>query len=496
MSSEQPLKSVYRSASISLRKADLARQNEDQDEELYQLNQFAKTVRLTLQTHRLWERRKDDKDAVELVAKLPGTDARVRELGGTPYTPPDAAPPPRSDSAPSVLEAAATKLQSGQASAAARGAAASRAATRGALLRRSRANSRANSRAASPEREPQAAHAPAPARPPPHHHHPPRQSASTRVPVKDDDDDAPGSPSSAEKYGMRVQNEVARLFEEAEAVRIAALERKVEMMRARMDATSGAAHGVSGGLSPTKAARGFAEMSAGSMEPTRTLLPSASVSVAAAIVSSGGVGIAPPSGGFADRLESIDAEVTRLRKHIADAAAATGTVTGTSFVQRLDDVEREVRETRRASLDKSAYVVAPEFPAAFNRAGGDDAWRRCPRGVDQARGDGDERDPAGARGRSDDGGGFVVAGEAAIARDGASRVVAFDPPGTGASAAPRRCGPGGGPAGNPAARSGHPGPGEQALTSRAEARGDGPGFGEEVQSPGEGGEAREEGEEG
>ena len=72
MSSEQPLKSVYRSASISLRKADLARQNEDQDEELYQLNQFAKTVRLTLQTHRLWERRKDDKDAVELVAKLPG----------------------------------------------------------------------------------------------------------------------------------------------------------------------------------------------------------------------------------------------------------------------------------------------------------------------------------------------------------------------------------------------------------------------------------------
>ena len=362
MSSEQPLKSVYRSASISLRKADLARQNEDHDEELYQLNQFAKTVRLTLQTHRLWERRKDDKDAVELVAKLPGTDARVRELGGTPYTPPDAAPPPRSDSAPSVLEAAATNLQSGQASAAARGAAASRAATRGALLRRSRANSRANSRAASPEREPQAAPAPAPARPPPHHHHPPRQSASTRVPVKDDDDDAPGSPSSAEKYGMRVQNEVARLFEEAEAVRIAALERKVEMMRARMDATSGAAHGVSGGLSPTKAARGFAEMSAGSMEPTRTLLPSASVSVAAAIVSSGGVGIAPPSGGFADRLESIDAEVTRLRKHIADAAAATGTVTGTSFVQRLDDVEREVRETRRASLDKSAYAVAPEFP--------------------------------------------------------------------------------------------------------------------------------------
>ena len=356
MSSEQPLKSVYRSASISLRKADLARQNEDDDEELYQLNQFAKTVRLTLQTHRLWERRKDDKDAVELVAKLPGTDARVRELGGTPYTPPDAAPPPRSDSAPSVLEAAATKLQSGQASAAARGAAASRAATRGALLRRSRANSRANSRAASPEREPQAAPAPAPARPPPHHHHPPRQS--TRVPVKDDDDDdAPGSPSSAEKYGMRVQNEVARLFEEAEAVRIAALERKVEMMRARMDATSGAAHGVSGGLSPTKAARGFADM-----EPTRTLLPSASVSVAAAIVSSGGVGIAPPSGGFADRLESIDAEVTRLRKHIADAAAATGTVTGTSFVQRLDDVEREVRETRRASLDKAAYVVAPEFP--------------------------------------------------------------------------------------------------------------------------------------
>ena len=111
MSSEQPLKSVYRSANISLRKADLARQNGDDDEELYHLNQFAKTVRLTLQTHRLWERRKDDKDAVELVSKLPEMDARIRELGGTPYTPPDAAPPPRSDSAPSVLEAAATQLR-------------------------------------------------------------------------------------------------------------------------------------------------------------------------------------------------------------------------------------------------------------------------------------------------------------------------------------------------------------------------------------------------
>jgi len=359
MSSEQPLKSVYRSANISLRKADLARQNADDDEELYHLNQFAKTVRLTLQTHRLWERRKDDKDAVELVSKLPEMDARIRELGGTPYTPPDAAPPPRSDSAPSVLEAAATQLRvPGQASAAARGAAAARAATRGALLRRSRANSRTNSRAASPERTPPAPlAAPAPARPPPHHH-PPRHLESARVPVKDDDDDAPGSPSSAEKYGARVQGEVARLFEEAEAVRIAALERKVEMMRARMDATSGAAHGVAGGLSPSKAPRSSMEVSA-AMDPYRTLLPSASASVAAAIVSSGGSALAPPSGGFADRLQSIDAEVTRLRKHIADAAAATGTVTGTSFAQRLDDVEREVRETRRASLDKAAYVVAP-----------------------------------------------------------------------------------------------------------------------------------------
>jgi len=359
MSSEQPLKSVYRSANISLRKADLARQNGDDDEELYHLNQFAKTVRLTLQTHRLWERRKDDKDAVELVSKLPEMDARIRELGGTPYTPPDAAPPPRSDSAPSVLEAAATQLRvPGQASAAARGAAAARAATRGALLRRSRANSRSNSRPASPERtRPAPPAAPAPARPPPHHH-PSRHPESARVPIKDDDDDAPGSPSSAEKYGARVQGEVARLFEEAEAVRIAALERKVEMMRARMDATSGAAHGVAGGLSPSKAPRSSTEVSA-AMDPYRTLLPSASASVAAAIVSSGGSALAPPSGGFADRLESIDAEVTRLRKHIADAAAATGTVTGTSFAQRLDDVEREVRETRRASLDKAAYVVAP-----------------------------------------------------------------------------------------------------------------------------------------
>ena len=41
MSSEQPLKSVYRSANISLRKADLARQNGDDDEELYHLNQLS-----------------------------------------------------------------------------------------------------------------------------------------------------------------------------------------------------------------------------------------------------------------------------------------------------------------------------------------------------------------------------------------------------------------------------------------------------------------------
>ena len=83
MSSEQPLKSVYRSASISLRKADLARQNEDQDEELYQLNQFAKTVRLTLQTHRLWERRKDDKDGQAPGDGCEGTRARGHAVHAT-----------------------------------------------------------------------------------------------------------------------------------------------------------------------------------------------------------------------------------------------------------------------------------------------------------------------------------------------------------------------------------------------------------------------------
>ena len=57
--SQQPIKSVYRSASISLRKAELAKDGGDTDERLFQLQSFVTTVRHTLRTHPMYPRRKE-----------------------------------------------------------------------------------------------------------------------------------------------------------------------------------------------------------------------------------------------------------------------------------------------------------------------------------------------------------------------------------------------------------------------------------------------------
>ena len=67
----QPIKSVYRSANISLRKADLAKESGDENEQLFQLESFVKTVRHTLREHPMYARRKDDPEAVALNKKLP-----------------------------------------------------------------------------------------------------------------------------------------------------------------------------------------------------------------------------------------------------------------------------------------------------------------------------------------------------------------------------------------------------------------------------------------
>ena len=105
----------------------------------------------------------------------------------------------------------------------------------------SRAASRSGSRAASPERpteEKAKRGEEAPARPSAE-----EGSASPAKASKPEEAAAPAhrsAPSgSAERYRARVEGEAARLREEAESVRIAALERKLDTMRARLDAAEG-----------------------------------------------------------------------------------------------------------------------------------------------------------------------------------------------------------------------------------------------------------------
>ena len=520
----QPVKSVFRSATMSLRKADLAREEGDDDEQLVHLKAFVHTVRRTLRRHPMYARRRGDPEAVALDENLPKVIARIRDLGDDVSSSEDDEPPPRPD--PPAKGASPVKRMMEEEEEEEKPKASSllarKKAAGGALLSRSRANSRANSRAPSPtgsddEGPEGGARDGAPARPAgdpysasvgnpnrpagssalmrsrrtsgnsatgptaragagtrddieaaamklrrhkvesedegeaatlkrpvgsttlmrsrrpsgnsatatsarpgpgshgdieaaavklrrkvesddereaasskitvkPRHHLSPRLNSSDgsavlRKPppggpvsrrvaprrsrdrdeidepnrLRDDGDEGSESPtrslsdseiemtpakvgkskpraastekrrspSSAEKYGSRVEREVARLREEAEAQRIAALERKVEIMRARMDA--GARTGIMDGIlhSPARSAgppdrERETWQNAAAWKPSRA--PSTAAAAAAAVVSAKPLGEGA-KGDISLRLGTVESELFKLRSHIAHAAA-------------------------------------------------------------------------------------------------------------------------------------------------------------------------------
>ena len=314
---QAPIKSVYRSATISLRKADIARENGDDPEQLAHLRAFVRTVRQSLHSHPLYDRRKTDPECVALDAKVPGVMQRIKTLDGSVSPPAEPA---------DAVQAAASRLERGGGGKPPPGGSSL-------LLRRSRAdsraNSRANSRAASPE------HASAPAeiasKNPPSA---PSASTTPAAAASGSTKDA-SSPSSAEKYRARVEAEAARLKEEAEAVRIASLERKVESVRARLDASASVE------FSPTRADRTSAgattTTTTSQTEPSRTTEPSSSA-----------------------RLRSVEDEVESLRRRIA-AAASTAPPLVATFAENTDTFERAAPAPARATLSdpRSATTSAP-----------------------------------------------------------------------------------------------------------------------------------------
>ena len=80
---QAPIKSVYRSATISLRKADIAKENGDDPEQLAHLRAFVRTVRQSLHSHPLYDRRKTDPECVALDAKVPEVMQRIKTLNGS-----------------------------------------------------------------------------------------------------------------------------------------------------------------------------------------------------------------------------------------------------------------------------------------------------------------------------------------------------------------------------------------------------------------------------
>ena len=313
---QAPIKSVYRSATISLRKADIARENGDDPEQLAHLRAFVRTVRQSLHSHPLYDRRKTDPECVALDAKVPEVMQRIKTLNGSVSPPAEPA---------DVVQAAASRLERGGGGKPPGGSSL--------LLRRSRAdsraNSRANSRAASPE------HASAPAeiasKNPPSA---PSASTTPAAAASGSTKDA-SSPSSAEKYRARVEAEAARLKEEAEAVRIASLERKVESVRARLDASASVE------FSPTRADRTSAgattTTTTSQTEPSRTTEPSSSA-----------------------RLRSVEDEVESLRRRIAAAASTAPPLVATP-AENTDTLERAAPAPARATLSdpRSATTSAP-----------------------------------------------------------------------------------------------------------------------------------------
>ena len=101
---QAPIKSVYRSATISLRKADIARENGDDPEQLAHLRAFVRTVRQSLHSHPLYDRRKTDPECVALDAKVPEVMQRIKTLNGSVSPPAEPA---------DVVQAAASRLERG-----------------------------------------------------------------------------------------------------------------------------------------------------------------------------------------------------------------------------------------------------------------------------------------------------------------------------------------------------------------------------------------------
>ena len=77
-----PIQTVCRSATIALRKATLAKETGDTEEELAQLRVFNRTVINVLHFHPMYARRKEDAEVAGLDAKLTDVHRRIQDLGG------------------------------------------------------------------------------------------------------------------------------------------------------------------------------------------------------------------------------------------------------------------------------------------------------------------------------------------------------------------------------------------------------------------------------
>ena len=144
-----PIKGVCRSASIALRKANLAKETGDADEELAQLRSFNRTIANVLRLHPMYARKKQDEEVAGLDAKLPEVRRRIEALGGK------VAPPPENVAEAAASVAAARLVAGGGKVSLLERRRLSRAGSRAG----SRAASAAPSRDASPERAPAGPHA-------------------------------------------------------------------------------------------------------------------------------------------------------------------------------------------------------------------------------------------------------------------------------------------------------------------------------------------------
>ena len=152
-----PIKGICRTASIALRKANLAKETGDELEELGRLRSFNRTVVDVLHAHPMYARKKEDEEVAELDAELGRVRRRIEALGGrvTPRAERNAEAAPSIPVAPLVAGGGKPSLLERRRLSRASSRASSRAGSRMA----SRAPSAAPSRDASPERATAEAHA-------------------------------------------------------------------------------------------------------------------------------------------------------------------------------------------------------------------------------------------------------------------------------------------------------------------------------------------------